>query len=132
MKKAALALAVVLAGSIASGSALARGGRGGWHGGGHHGGFGVGLGLGLFIGAPLLWGGGYYGPSYYYPPAYPYPSYPANSPPVYIEQGYPAPAAAPAPSQTFWWYYCVESRSYYPYVRQCPGGWQRVAPQPPG
>ena len=131
MKKVALALVMILAGSIASGSVLARGGHGGGHGGGHFGGFGAGLGLGLFVGAPLLWGG-YYGSPYYYPPSYYYPPYPAASPPVYMEQGAPAPATAPAPSQAYWWYYCADSQSYYPYVRQCPGGWQRVAPQPPG
>ncbi len=28
------------------------------------------------------------------------------------------------------WYYCAESKTYYPYVKECPGGWQRVTPQP--
>lgn len=42
----------------------------------------------------------------------------------------PAPTAPTAP-QSGYWYYCAESRVYYPYVNQCPGGWQRVSPQPP-
>ncbi len=24
----------------------------------------------------------------------------------------------------------AESKTYYPYVKECPGGWQRVTPQP--
>jgi hypothetical protein len=92
---------------------------GGFHGGGfHHGGHFRGS---VFIGgavfAPWYWPGPYYYPPAYYPPAY-YP--PATE---YIE---PQPSAAPA-----YWYYCPGSRAYYPYVRDCPGGWQPVAPQPP-
>jgi hypothetical protein len=78
--------------------------------------------------------GPYWGPWYYHPYAYPAPYYyppvvvaPA-APPVYIQQT-PAPAPAPAP-QVAYWYYCSASKSYYPYVRECPGGWQQVAPQP--
>jgi hypothetical protein len=29
-----------------------------------------------------------------------------------------------------YWYYCERSKSYYPYVKECPSGWTRVAPQP--
>ena len=29
-----------------------------------------------------------------------------------------------------YWYYCESSDGYYPYVKECPGGWQRVAPRP--
>jgi hypothetical protein len=107
-----------------------RGGGGGWRGGG--GGWRGGWwGPGVFIGAGLaapFWWYPYYG--YPYPYAYPYPyGYPAYSPPVvegspqtYIEQE--------APAQQYW-YYCQNPQGYYPYVRECPGGWQQVAPQPP-
>ncbi len=87
--------------------------------------------FGVSIGAPFPY---YYRP-YYYPPVYPYPYYPPTvitvpvQPPTYIE----APqAAAPAPdtSAQNWWYYCDESRTYYPYVKECPAGWQRVSPRP--
>jgi hypothetical protein len=45
----------------------------------------------------------------------------------------PAPYYAPAPTQSQGeWYYCADSKSYYPYVRECPAGWQRVPAQPPG
>lgn len=80
---------------------------------------------GVFIGAPL------FAPFYYYPPPPPYYYYPAPimapSAPAYIEQ-YPG-QSAPDPSS--YWYYCASANAYYPYVRDCPEGWQPVAPQPP-
>jgi hypothetical protein len=101
---------LLLVGLLVSGSALA------WH----HGG----VRFGFYVGVPV-------GP-YWYPPYYPYYYPPAvvtvpSSPPVYVEQGAAAPAA---PVQQNYWYYCAESKSYYPYVKECPGGWQRVTPQP--
>lgn len=111
--------AAVLLGATASASALAHGGH---RHGGHHRHHGVRL--GVFIGAPVVFAPWYYHPpAYYYPPAAVVPS----SPPVYIERG----NAQPEPSQQAYWYYCPEASGYYPYVRNCPGGWQRVAPQPP-
>jgi hypothetical protein len=83
------------------------------------------VGVGVVIGGPGYWR---YPDPYYYPPyAYPYPPVvvtPAQ-PPVYIEQQQAQPQA---PSD---WFYCRNPEGYYPYVKQCPGGWQRVAPQPP-
>jgi len=85
----------------------------------------------------FYFGPGYYGPGPYYYGYGPYYAPPPvvvapAPPPVYIEQS-PAPAvvqqAAPAPAQNNW-YYCADSRSYYPYVKECPGGWQQVAPTP--
>jgi|SRR6202521_1346442 len=91
-----------------------------FHGGGHfHGGHG---GFGLFIGAPFFWPGY---PGYYYPPAVGVP----YEPPLYLEQGDgegEAPAEGPA-----YWYYCADSRAYYPYVKTCPSQWQRILAQPP-
>ena len=111
--KATLTLVVLVLGIIASASALA------WHHGGH-------VRFGVFIGAPVYW---YPPPYYYYPPYYPPVVAVPSSPPVYIEQVNARPA--PAQSQANWWYYCADAKAYYPYVKQCPGGWQRVAPQPP-
>jgi hypothetical protein len=83
--------------------------------------------FGVVIGAPFYpW---YYPSPYYYPPYSPVVI--ERAPPVYIEQSGPAPAATPQASQGNYWYYCSASRTYYPYVNECPGGWQRVAPQPP-
>lgn len=100
--------------TVVTGTVLARGGRGG-----HHRGH---LRLGVFIGSPAFW--------YYPPPVYYYPSVVAvpSSPPAYIERG--DAQAAPEQSQAYW-YYCADEKTYYPYVEQCPGGWQRVVPQPP-
>jgi len=52
-------------------------------------------------------------------------------PPVYVERGQPPAAAQTEPEPGNYWYYCSNPDGYYPYVKQCPGGWQRVAPQPP-
>jgi hypothetical protein len=49
---------------------------------------------------------------------------PPASPPVYVER-----SDAPAPAQSYW-YYCEASRGYYPYVKECPGGWKAVPPAP--
>lgn len=103
--------------------------RGHGHGGHGHYGFSVGV--------PL---GGYYGPGPWpYYPRYYYPYPPAVvavpvQPPVYIEQpqmqAAPMPAPAPQVQGSNYWYYCVDSKTYYPYVEQCPSPWQRVIPQP--
>ncbi len=74
--------------------------------------------LGLHFGFPL-----YPYHYWYYPPppqVYYYPAPPA-APPVYVERE----------KSEDWWYYCEQSRGYYPYVKECPGGWQRVPPAPP-
>lgn len=143
-------LVALLIGAMASQSAFAGGrGRGGGHGHGHghghvHNG---GVGFGLFVAAPLVAYSlyrPYYSPAYYpqvyYPPVYNPPVvFSQPSPPVYIEQGSPpppqsyrqsAPNAASQPAQS-WWYYCAGTQTYYPYVRECPTGWERVSPQPP-
>jgi hypothetical protein len=114
----ALALVLAILGSAFAQSASAHGYYG-------HGGRVV---VGVGIGAPYWgwgWGYGYPYPGYYYPPAYTYPAYPAQ-PSTYIQQD---AAPAPAPQQNYW-YYCSDAQAYYPYVKECPGGWQRVAPQP--
>ena len=89
-----------------------------------------------------VWAGGYWhhgwygprfgwwwvvGPSwYYYPtPVYPYPN-PYN-PPVVIN----TTPAQPGPAPEQYWYYCAAAKAYYPYVSECPGGWQKVPVTPP-
>ncbi len=115
IKSLALA-AALLTGVAASGAAFA------WHGHSH---------FGVYVGVPLY--SPWYYPPAYYPPAYYYPPYVppvvVTQPPVYVEQA-PAESAAPAPQPQQYWYYCSASKTYYPYVKECPGGWQRVAPQP--
>jgi len=80
------------------------------HGHYHHRGF---VGGGVGFGYPWGW---WYPPPYYY--YYPVPIEPVT----YIEQG-------DAPEAERWWYYCESSTSYYPYVKECPAGWERVAPR---
>lgn len=111
------------------------------------------VGVGVYIGPG--WGPGYYGPGYwgypraYYPPVYAYPPvYPGvvmQEQPEYIEQGQqdlapeqaPAQAASMAPPGQMQgqaqpvWYHCSKPDGYYPYVKNCPGGWQTVPAQPP-
>lgn len=75
--------------------------------------------IGVFVGAPLWpW---YYPSPFYYPPVI---TVPAPPPPVYVEQ-----APAPAATENYW-YYCINPEGYYPYVKECPDGWQKVSPRP--
>jgi len=99
----------------------------------HHAGARVFVGVG-----PVWWGPPY--PYWYYPPVYyppvvvaPPPVIVQQSPPVYVQQEVaPAPAAAPpppaAPAESFW-YYCPNSKAYYPNVQSCTEPWVRVAPR---
>lgn len=43
----------------------------------------------------------------------------------------PPPPAAPAGASAGVWYFCPSANAYYPYVSQCPGGWQTVPASPP-
>ncbi len=109
---------------------FARGG-GGWGHGGFHGGFHGhgGGGVGVFIG-PGFWGGApWWGPAY---PYYGYPDYASPyyaAPPVVVPQDPPVyiqPQAPPPPPA--YWYYCPNSQTYYPYVKECASGWLTVVP----
>lgn len=86
--------------------------------------------VGVVIGTP--WAVPWSYPDYYVPYIYSYSSPPAvalPSPPVYVEQG--TVPQVNGQQEGFWWYYCQSSRAYYPYVSECPQGWQLVPPQPP-
>ncbi len=98
-----------------------------------HGDGGWGWGLGLLLGTAILIDATQPRAVYFPSPAY-------VAPPVYVQP--PVVMAAPVayvssppqaqPAEPSWWYYCNSSSSYYPYVRNCPEGWTRVSPQPPG
>ena len=77
----------------------------------------IGVGFGYGYWGPY-WGPWWYPPPYYY---YPAPVVVREEPVHYIEQGQ---------DTSGWWYYCDSSRGYYPYVKECPSGWQRVPPAP--
>jgi len=117
-RKTLILLAALLLTSLAGGAAWARGHA--------H--------VGVFVGVPFA-GPYHYYPRYYYPyPPYYYPAVPVvvtpPAPPVYIEQGQqPQQADGALPSN--YWYYCQNPQGYYPYVKECQGGWQQVSPQPP-
>lgn len=157
MKNRTIAVAGLLAVTFAfapATSALAWGRHGGGHyGGGYYGGGPI-LGLvgavvattAYLITAPFAIVAAAAQPPTYYPPVYtsPAPAYYNSSPasvgyygssaaPTYSYNApQPAPFYASAPTQSQGeWYYCANSRAYYPYVRNCPAGWQRVPAQPP-
>ncbi|HUI46046.1 MAG TPA: hypothetical protein VL122_08725 [Nitrospirota bacterium] len=91
--------------------------RGGWHGGGYWSG-------GIWIGGPW-WG---WGPWWDYPYYYPY-DY--SDQPIYLQQQSPVYDQQQAPQeQQMYWYFCPDAKAYYPYVKQCPGGWLKVVPPP--
>jgi hypothetical protein len=149
--KFALLLGVLMLGAVVSESALAQ------HRHHHRGGARIGLYIGAPALAYSFYRPYYYSP-YYYPAYYPPVAVAPPAPPVYVEQPQvqqqqpyvvpppqpltqsapqpqyqpqfqPEPAqAAPQPGNM--WYYCSEARAYYPYVKQCPAGWQQVTPQP--
>lgn len=98
---------------------------------------------------PWLWGGyygpgmwrSYYGPGFWGPYGYrgygyadpffrPYYTYPPavavpSQPPVYIQKQEPKRVQP----KTDYWHYCQDPQGYYPYIRECPGGWLQVSPQ---
>lgn len=126
----ALALAAVCAAGYST-TSLA---HGYYHGGRARVGVGVYVGPGWGYGPG--WGPGWYpyGP-YYYPGYYPAPAavvVPQQNPPQYIEQGNDGnPTVTDGSSPNAWWYHCSQPDGYYPYVKECPGGWQREQPRAP-
>jgi hypothetical protein len=126
MKASKMVGLFVLLASVFAGNAWADGYRGHSHGYRHGGGS---VQFGVYVGAP--WG---------YPPYPVYPVYPQLNywpqvymppilvapPSVYVEQQRTIPAL-----EAGFWYYCNESRTYYPHVQQCAVPWQKVSPTPP-
>lgn len=82
--------------------------------------------FGVVIGAPLWWG---YHPWPYYAPYPPYERVIVErpGPTVYVEKD----AAGEERDADQYWYFCPDSKTYYPYVKQCASPWQRVVPHPP-
>ena len=123
--------ALSLASIAAMGSAWAdRGGHGGHRGHGYHGHHGwgrphIGIGIGIGMG---YWDPWYYRP-FYYPPRTVVIEQPA--PMVYIERAENAPDEVDEEDDGNYWYYCKDSKTYYPYVKECRSAWQKVVPKPP-
>jgi hypothetical protein len=128
LRRGTLVLAAMLLGGVmASGQVAARGGHGGGHSGGHMGSSGSHAGSsgshsGHFSGSgrfvPRFHAGVFIGAA----PFAPFYLYPPLSPDYY----YGAP-----PAGTPFWYFCASANTYYPYVADCPEGWQQVVPEPP-
>ena len=124
-KRKNLAL-MVLALGLATASAAVTADRGHRH---YHGHGGSRVQFGVMLGAPLF----YPAPTYH---PYPYPVHVPTvivprEPPVYIERGDqtppPASSSGSATTQTSpYWYYCRNSDTYYPYVKECAQPWERV------
>lgn len=121
ISRIAAVLAALLALAVASGAQAQRWGQGRSHGHSHS---RVVIGLGV----PFGWG---YWPYWHYPAPYGY--YPRAAAPadpvIYVERGDADPEPARDPSQ--YWYFCRDSKTYFPYVKECPTPWQRVEPHSP-
>ncbi|HUL23257.1 MAG TPA: hypothetical protein VLZ10_17515 [Thermodesulfobacteriota bacterium] len=113
------------------------------HGGGHYRGYGHGYGHGYYGGRGYGWWGYPYGWAYPYGWGYPYgwnyPYYPYYGP--YYGGGYEVPTVPPEEvtpppesgqqQQPSYWRFCQDPEGYYPYVKDCPGGWMAVVPSKP-
>lgn len=104
---------------------------------------GVGINLNLFPGFyhRPYYAAGYYGYPYYYPEVVVNPVILANPQPtvVYVDS---SPSnytsvprnqisnAPPAQSENVW-YYCHNPDGFYPSIKSCPAGWQKVPARPP-
>jgi hypothetical protein len=122
MRLRLICLLTALIAAVASSAALAQ-----WR----HGPSGPRVHLGFAFGGPAFYPAPYYYP-YYYPPypavVYPPAAYAPSVPQTYVERG-----DAPGEAGQNYWYWCADAKAYYPYVKECPGGWQTVTPrQPPG
>jgi hypothetical protein len=71
------------------------------------------------------YGGGYGGGYGYAPPV----AVAVAPPPVYIQRQEVVQVQPQAQAANYW-HYCRNPEGYYPYVKNCPGGWLQVAPQP--
>ncbi len=108
-------------------------GNSGYHGYSRHGGYGYGHGYGhgghhsgrsyfdFHVGVPLIW------PRVdYYRAPYPVTQVVIErQPQVYVQRE----VAAAAPAASNFWYYCPDSRTYYPYAQSCTSAWLQVVPQ---
>jgi hypothetical protein len=80
-----------------------------------------GPGWGSWWGPRVYWGGPLWGA--------PYPYY--GGPPVVVQQSSPVYVQQALQSEEpYYWYYCHKPKGYYPYIKECPGGWMKVVPSP--
>ena len=138
-------LAIVAAASLAAAPAWADRGHGHGHGHGHGYFWGP---FGFLMGSAILYSAIQPRTVYYAPGVafVPYGSVTTVMQPYYVDQTYSSPpvvALPPAPQDgsqvsalgmpgSQWWYFCKNPNGYYPYVRECQSGWEKVSPTPPG
>lgn len=77
--------------------------------------------IGVFVGGPIWWGW------HHHYPRYERVIVERPGPTVYVEKN----ADDEALDADQYWYFCPDSKTYYPYVKQCSSPWQRVEPTPP-
>lgn len=142
MKPKIRMLMIILAGVLAATPALAQRSHGPYGGhGGSHGHAQVWGPLGFLLGTAVLYSALQPRTVYYEPVYVPPPYIPPTT--IYLEQAplppnvsAPPPLAASGPVQEIrtgqWWYFCKKPADYYPYIRECPTGWEKVSPTPPG
>lgn len=92
--------------------------------------------VGVNLGYPAYWPAPYYyrpAPVFYPAPVvytspvyYQQPVVIQSAPQLYVQRNEGVTMAAPAN----YWYFCADANAYYPYVKDCPGGWQRVSQSP--
>lgn len=140
MKLRASMLAILAATAIAAAPAWAQRGHGHGHFWGPFGGFLLGSAIVYSAMQPRTV---YYAPQVAYWPYGPVTTIgPAYYPdPIYVN---PPMASVPPPPQggsqvsalgmpgSEWWYFCKDPNGYYPYVRECQTGWEKLSPTPPG
>jgi len=76
----------------------------------------------------------YYANDIYYvqqPTGYEVVAPPAGAPAAPAPVAAQPPAVTPGAQTAGVWYYCSSAKGYYPYVSQCPEGWQSVPASPP-
>jgi len=65
--------------------------------------------------------GPYWGPWWVLPPPVIYAPVVEREPPIVIDQTTPP---------VDYWYFCRPANAYYPYVKECPSGWEKIPAQP--
>lgn len=68
-------------------------------------------------------------PWYYDPLLYPAPPQPRRRAPAPHQPEVTPPTTLPSREPSYW--YCLDTKAYYPEVTRCPGGWQQVVPRNP-
>lgn len=83
--------------------------------------------VGALVESPYAWPEFYYWPYYSFQPYSSPSTVTPFSPPAYLDQGTVLNTPSFGPNSQD---YCSSPAGYYPYVQECPSGWQRITLQP--